>query len=326
MKKEKEKNKIMKRMLLLFLVFNFGCFHQKKVDITKIETPQVNKELVSSLKEKLKRITKTAKPRNYKNLATLNNIASYIKDELQKVCDSVAYQNFKVNDKDYKNVIGSLGTQNKERIIIGAHYDVCGDSEGADDNASGVVGLLELAKKLSKEELKYRIDFVAYTLEEPPFFRTKEMGSYMHAKDLFDKKIPVKGMLCLESIGYFNDAPNSQNFPVPAMHLKYGNKGDFITVVQNDKAKEFSSQIRTLMESDPLIKTASFKGNASLTGVDFSDHLNYWKFDFDAVMITNTAFFRNKNYHTDGDQMQTLDLEKMSLVIEQLYQTIKKIQ
>ena len=133
-------------------------------------------------------------------------------------------------------------------------------------------------------------------------------------------------MLCLESIGYFDDAPNSQNYPVKIMSLKYGNKGDFITVVQNDKAKEFSNQFKTLMEKDPLIKTQSFKGTSSLRGVDFSDHLNYWKFDYDAVMITNTAFFRNKNYHTDGDVMKTLDLEKMSLVIEQLYEVIKKIE
>jgi len=311
----------MKKVFLLLLFVVFSCKTKQNVNEVTID-----KALVTSIEERLQRITKTEKPRNYKNINTLNSVASYIKEELKKVCDTTTYQNFIVNEEIYKNVIGSLGTQHKERIIIGAHYDVAGDSEGADDNASGVVGLLELAKKLSKEDLKYRIDFVAYTLEEPPFFRTPQMGSYVHAKDLLDKKIPVKGMLCLESIGYFSDKPDSQTYPVPIMSLKYGKKGDFITVIQNETAKEFSNQVKTLMEKDPLLKTESFKGTTDLTGVDFSDHLNYWKFNYDAVMITNTAFFRNKNYHTNGDVMETLDLEKMSLVVEQLYQTIKKIE
>lgn len=133
-------------------------------------------------------------------------------------------------------------------------------------------------------------------------------------------------MLCLESIGYYSSKENSQTYPVKAMGLKYGTKGDFITVVQNNSAAEFSNQVNDLMEEISFVKTESFKGDASLTGIDFSDHLNYWKFNYDAVMITNTAFFRNKHYHTRGDVMKTLDLEKMSLVIEQLYQTIKKIE
>jgi len=321
MKKGKEKNKLMKRVFILILFITLSCRTSKDSTVAVIDV-----NLINSIEKRLEIITKTDTPRNYKNVQTLNFVANYIKNELSKVCENSVYQNFTVNDTEYKNVIGSLGIEHKERIIIGAHYDVCGDSEGADDNASGVVGLLELAKKLSKEKLKYRIDFVAYSLEEPPFFRTEHMGSYIHAKDLYDKNIDIKGMLCLESIGYYSDKPNSQNFPIKEMSLKYGDKGDFITVVQNNNAEEFSNQVNVLMKQESLIKTASFKGDASLTGIDFSDHLNYWKFNYDATMITNTAFFRNKNYHTNGDVMKTLNLEKMSLVIEQVYQTIKKIE
>ena len=126
------------------------------------------------IQKDLSTITKTKKSRNYQHVKTLNSVANYIKTELNKVCDSVGYQTYIVNNTEYKNVIGSIGLKNKERIVIGAHYDVCGTSEGADDNASGVAGLLELARLLSKEKLQYRIDFVAYTLEEPPFFRTEK--------------------------------------------------------------------------------------------------------------------------------------------------------
>jgi len=316
----------MKKGLILLLLILCSCVTNKREDTKKKSTIEINKEFVLSVKKTLKNIITTEKPRNYKNVEVLNSVASYIKTELHKVCDSTLYQPFLVEGNEYKNVIGSIGIEHKERIIIGAHYDVCGNSDGADDNASGVVGLLELAKKLSKEELKYRIDFVAYTLEEPPFFRTNKMGSYVHAKWLKDNNIPVKGMLCLESIGYFSDKPNSQDFPIAGMSLKYGDTGDFITVVQEFKAKEFSNQVSEVMEEISLIKTENFKGSATVQGVDFSDHLNYWKFNYDAVMITNTAFFRNKNYHTDGDKIEALNFDKMSLVIEQVCQTIKKIQ
>jgi len=325
MKKGSEKSKLMKKVLILLLTVFVGCVTKQKPKQNIIEV-QADFKTLESLKTNLLKITKTDKPRNYENVDVLNDIASYIKMELQKVCDTTSYQNFVVEGNTYKNVIGSIGIEHKERIIIGAHYDVCGDSDGADDNASGVAGLLELAKKLTKEKLKYRIDFVAYSLEEPPFFRTEQMGSFIHAKYLHDENIAIKGMICLESIGYFSEAPNSQTFPIPALSQKYGTKGDFITVVQNANAKDFSEEVNRLMLTNPLLRTENFKGVSDVTGVDYSDHLNYWKFNYDAVMITNTAFFRNKNYHTKGDVLETLDLEKMSLVIEQLYQTIKKIQ
>ena len=305
----------MKYFLAIFLsIIYFENYVQtnQKTDIERIKTH-------------LSVITKTEKPRNYKNLKTLNFVAHYIKEELKKICDSVNYQNFKVNKNIYKNVIGSIGLENKQRIIIGAHYDVCGDSEGADDNASGVVGLLELARLLSKEKLKYRIDFVAFSLEEPPFFRTKQMGSYMHANYLSKNKISVKGMISLETIGFYSDKIGSQQFPIKGMEKIYGNVGNFITVVQNNKNEVFSKQINDLMKNENLIKTQSFKGNSQVSGVDYSDHLNYWKHNFEAIMITNTAFYRNKNYHTNKDRLETLDLQKMNLVVQQLYRTIKKL-
>lgn len=305
----------MKNLFLVVLMFIF-C---SKINAQKHQDTDIQR-----LKAHLSVITKTANPRNFKNVKTLNYVANYIKKEFNKVCDSVKYQNFNVDNTIYKNVIGSVGIENKERIIIGAHYDVCGDSEGADDNASGVVGLLELARLLSKEKLNYRIDFVAYSLEEPPFFRTKQMGSYIHANYLFKNKTSVKGMICLETIGFYSDKVGSQKFPVQEMERIYGNVGDFITVVQNDKNEAFSNEINNLMKKENLIKTQSFKGDSFLPGVDFSDHLNYWKYNFEAVMITNTAFYRNKNYHTSNDRLETLDLQKMNLVIKQLCNTIKK--
>lgn len=273
----------------------------------------------------LKIITKTPLSRNYRNTETLNFIADYVFSELSKTCDTVYFQTYLVNGAEYKNVIGVLGIRKAERLVIGAHYDVDGNQEGADDNASGVAGILELSRLLSKEQVNQRIDFVVYTLEEPPFFRTRFMGSYIHAKSLFDAGIKIKGMICLEMIGYFNARPKSQDYPLGILKLFYGNRGDFITVVQKFGNGKFGRQVKRLMKRQGLIKTKSFKGPASLEGIDFSDHLNYWKYGYSAVMITNTAFYRNKNYHEPTDTIETLDLRRMSLVIDEVYLTVKQM-
>lgn len=304
--------------ILFFALSIYASSQSKPTDTLKF----INQDRI---KTDLIKITQTPKSRNYQNIKTLNVIADYIKLELKKVCDSVTFQPYQVNGKTYKNVIGSIGIKHKKRIIIGAHYDVAGNQQGADDNASGVSGLLELARLLSKEKLNYRIDFLAYTLEEPPFFRTNQMGSYIHANYLYANNITVKGMVCLEMIGYYSDKKESQNYPISEMNLLNGDTADFITVVQNEQSGEFGNQIQLLMKDQGLIKTVSFKGSSLISGVDFSDHLNYWNLNYPAVMITNTSFYRNKNYHTKNDTIETLDIYKMSAVIEQLYITIKQL-
>lgn len=274
------------------------------------------------LKSHLKIITKTEKSRNHKNNKTLDFVAGYIYDEFSAYCDSVSFQNYLADGVNYKNVIGSIGTDLPERIILGAHYDVFGEQEGADDNASGIAGILELARLLSKHKLNYRIDFVAYPLEEPPFFRSQYMGSNVHAKMLYENKVKVKGMICLEMIGYFNDEPKSQSYPLGIMSLFYGNRGDFIAVIQKFANRKFGRQFKNLMKKQKCIRTKSFRAPALLPGIDFSDHRNYWKYGFSAVMITNTAFFRNENYHKPSDTLETLDIKRMALVIDQIYLSI----
>ena len=311
----------MKRISLVnIIVFGFFLFscgqplrHERYSDTIRI-------------KNDLTIITKTDKSRNYKNIEALNFVAQYIFGELSKTCDTVYFQTYLVNGIEYKNVIGSIGRNRKEKIVIGAHYDVAGEQEGADDNASGIVGVLELSRLLAKEPLKYQIEFVAYTLEEPPFFGEQEMGSYIHAKSIFDNGENIKGMICLEMIGYFNDKPKSQDYPVGFLKLFYGDKGDYITVVQKFGNGSFGREVNRLMKKQGFIDTKSFKGPASLQGVDFSDHRNYWKFNYSAVMITNTAFYRNKNYHENTDKIETLDINRMGLVIDELYMTVKQIE
>jgi Zn-dependent M28 family amino/carboxypeptidase len=258
------------------------------------------------------------------NPQMLDQVASYIFDQFKPYADSVYYQDYTFNGTRYRNVIASFGINQSETIVVGAHYDVCGQQAGADDNASGVAGLLELAVMLSKQAPNERIDLVAYTLEEPPYFRTENMGSYQHAKMLSDEDRKVKGMISIEMIGYFREEKGSQDYPIRMLKLIYGSKGDYITLVNKFGKGKFARKYTRNFKSLNIIKTKKFTGPAALPGVDFSDHLNYWKFGYSALMITDTAFYRNKNYHQSTDTIGTLDIKSMAKVIDSIYRTLIK--
>jgi Zn-dependent M28 family amino/carboxypeptidase len=231
---------------------------------------------------------------------------------------------FIVAGKSYKNVVASFGREDAERLIVGAHYDVCEDQPGADDNASAVAGLLETARLLNANKPKpnYRIDFVAYSLEEPPYFATENMGSAVHAKSLYDAKVPVKAMICYEMIGYFSDKPNSQQFPDPALSKIYPTTGNFIIVVGLNGQETFTKKVYSLMKANSSIdvQTISFPVAQGLAGL--SDHRNYWKYNYPAVMINDTSFLRNPHYHKKSDTIDTLDFKKMAEVVRGAYAAI----
>lgn len=276
------------------------------------------------LKQDVLALCSTAKPRNYENLDALNEAAQYIKGQFEVSGFKAEEQKFMAEGKEYKNILCSYGPEHAPRIIVGAHYDVCGDQPGADDNASGVAGLLELARLLDslKPQINYRIDLVAFTLEEPPFFRTSKMGSAVHAQHLVDNKIPYKAMICLEMIGYFTDIPKSQEYPVRALKAIYPTTGNFIAVVGRSGENNLVKEIKKNMILGSSINVESINAPKGMTGIDFSDHQNYWNHNLPAVMITNTSFFRNKNYHEPTDTPDTLDFLRMAEVVKGVYTAI----
>ncbi|MFC5269326.1 M28 family peptidase [Adhaeribacter terreus] len=301
--------KLFATVFLLFLSFDLYA--------GKSDTTQIRSHLIT--------LTKTPGFRNYQDLKTLNEASQYIETTFRKYSERVVVQPYNIGKKTYQNIICSFGPENAPRIIVGAHYDVCDNQQGADDNASGTTGLLELARLLQHENLNVRIDLVAYTLEEPPYFRTQNMGSYVHAKSLAEAKVPVLGMVSLEMIGYFKDEKHTQDYPVGALKLVYGNRGNYITLVRKFGAGKFARQFNRTFHKTDLIRTKSFVGPAALPGIDFSDHLNYWAFGFSALMVTDTAFYRNKNYHQPTDTLKTLDLTRMANVIDSVYETLLKL-
>lgn len=287
--------------------------------ITQIRLPESD---TIRIKELLTELTKTSKPRNYQNVDQLNETASFIFDQFRQSADTVFYQTYLVRGITYKNVIARFGDPHTERLIIGAHYDVCGNQEGADDNASGIVGLLELARMLKAQNTQKSIELVAYTLEEPPYFRTEYMGSFVHAKSLKDSNTQVSGMICLEMIGYFKEEKRTQDYPLGFLKLFYGSRGNYITVVNKFSKGKAARKFTKKMDRFTTLPVKKFNGPKSLTGIDFSDHLNYWKMGYSACMVTDTAFYRNKNYHQKTDEMGTLNISKMASVINGVFLSI----
>jgi hypothetical protein len=272
---------------------------------------------VEKIKSHVKYLTDIRPYRNYANPASLEKSAEYILGEFNKYGKQPCYQSFKVAGRDFKNVLCFLGPEDGRRVVLGAHYDVCGDQPGADDNASAVAGLLETLRILSRYsgDLACRIDFAAYCLEEPPNFKTRNMGSYRHAEFLKKSGAPVRGMICLEMIGYFTDREHSQEFPAPGMELIYPTTGNFISVVSNIASASLGKEVQDHM-SRSRINVQRFSSPSIIPGIDFSDHWSFWEFDYEAVMVSDTAFFRNKNYHHATDTYDTLDYTRMSEVVK----------
>ncbi len=272
-------------------------------------------------------LTKIDPPRNFRNHESLEKAAGYIENEFKKLGCIVEDQFFEVKSYRYRNIIASFNPKKKKRLIVGAHYDVFGESPGADDNASAVAGLLETARMLNEYKVlpNYRIDFVAYCLEEPPFYGSSDMGSSVHAKYLFDNKIKVLGMICYEMIGYFSDEPGSQGYPVKQMADIYPDEGNFIILAGLDKQKKFTEKF-----------TESFKENSDVEAfliddprveelLALSDHLNYWNYGYNAVMVCDTSFMRNPNYHTENDTIDTLNFDKMAEVVNGCFNAVLNI-
>lgn len=265
-------------------------------------------------------------PRDFSHPENLNRTAAYIRTEFEKTSGRVSEQIYDAQGETYSNVILELGPTIEESgslIVLGAHYDAYDIYPAADDNASGVAGLLELGRMLDGAELGKTIQLVAFTLEEPPYFRTKSMGSAQHADALAAENAPVDLMISLEMIGYFNDAPNSQAYPVDAMGFLYPTTGDFIAVVGRMNQPGPVRNVKRGMLAGSTVDTYAIAAPPNLVpGIDFSDHRNYWAHDFPAVMVTDTAFNRNFAYHTPNDTADRLDYDRMAAVVNGIYHVV----
>lgn len=214
------------------------------------------------------------------------------------------------------NVVARIGDGPGPLRVIGAHYDAVAGTPGADDNASAVAVLLELARLLAAAPgtAGGPVELVAYTLEEPPAFSTSDMGSAFHAAHLRRSRTPVEGMISLEMVGYFDSSPGSQALPsgVGALLPNAPDVGDFYALTGKAYARKWveavSHSLRAHLRT-PLL-TLVLPDNFHAT--DLSDHVPYQELGIPALMLGDTSHYRNPHYHAPTDLPHTLDYDRMA--------------
>jgi hypothetical protein len=274
------------------------------------------------LRTHVETISRDFYPRDEGHPENLANLAAYIQSAFEYTGADVTRHTFKVNGNNYSNVYAAFGPATQDRIIIGAHYDTVPGTPGADDNASGIAGLIELAHLLKNTALPTRVELAAYTLEEPPYFYTSKMGSAQHVKLLQQENVMVRMMFALEMIGYFSDEPDSQHLPMPVLSLLYPDEGNFIMVAGRFLDGTNVRIIKRAMRGASPLPVYSINAPGNVLGVDLSDHLSFWNADLPAVMITDTAFYRYDGYHSPTDTADRLDYERMAMVVEGVYAAV----
>ncbi|CAN5788598.1 hypothetical protein BH11PLA1_BH11PLA1_16060 [soil metagenome] len=213
-------------------------------------------------------------------------------------------------------------------IVVGAHYDAYQGTFGADDNASGTAAVLEIARALRTSgaaPLQRAVRLALFVNEEPPSFQTADMGSWVYAKDLRRRAVLVRGMLSLETIGYYRTEEGSQKYPLAPLAWVYPTRGDFIAFVGNPSSRWLvRATIRAFRASAQFpSEGAALPGD--IAGVGWSDHWAFWQEGWDAIMVTDTAPFRNPNYHLPSDKADTLDYDRMSRVVEGITAAVRAL-
>lgn len=269
-------------------------------------------------------VTEIAVPtRNWLDTASLNRTASFVRRQIESSGFACSEQLFAVDKRTYRNIECTIPGKSKDLVVVGAHYDAAGEQPGADDNASGVAGLIELACAYAETGQKPRnsIRLVAFSLEEPPYYATEEMGSFHHAKKLKDSGFTVKAMIALEMIGYLGDSLEQQ-YPPGVPSDRYPRFGNFYAAVSNMESAGLTKGFKAVADKSKTIPVVTLNAPE---GVEWSDHLNYWKFGFPAFMITDTAFLRNFAYHTADDTPDRLNYPAMAQLVDLLFDFTRKL-
>lgn len=263
-------------------------------------------------------LTTQFEPRDFDHPQNLDLAAAFLAERLRTTGATVSEQAYRVGNPEFRNVLAELGPDTPERIVIGAHYDTAGAQPGADDDASGIAALLALARLLAASPPPLRVELAAYTLEEPPAFATDDMGSAVHARALAARGAKVRTMIAVEMVGAFSDGEGTQHYPA-VVGWFYPSTGNFVAVVGKWGQGGTVRDVAAALRAGGALPVETLTAPTFVTGVDFSDHRNFWTHGYPAVMVTDTSFYRNDRYHTKADTAETLDFVRMAEVVKGLY-------
>jgi Zn-dependent M28 family amino/carboxypeptidase len=275
------------------------------------------RDLASRLSEHVTHLATTIGERNIHREGSLPATAEYLRNNLLHAGYAVAVQSYNVEGHPVSNLeawlVGSDGAAGA--VVVGAHYDSVAGTVGADDNASGVAATLELARMLQGSKLRRTIRFVLFVNEEPPYFQTEQMGSFIYARQMRHDGFPVSAMVSLEMLGFYSDVPGSQKYP-SVLSLFYPSRGDFIGFVGNRESRDLVRRATRKFRESAMFPSEGIDAPATWPGIGWSDQWSFWQQGYPAIMITDTALFRNPYYHTPLDTVDKLDFEKMARVVD----------
>jgi hypothetical protein len=282
--------------------------------------------LASTLKRHIEAIA--SREHNLRRYDELEKAARYIEATLTSYGYSVDRQEFFVDDRAVRNIDVVIAPRaditDPEVIVVGAHYDSVVGSPGANDNGSGTAAVIELARLLRDRAGTgaRRIRLVLFVNEEPPYFKTEDMGSLHYARALAERKEKVVAMYSLETIGFYSSAPGSQRYPAP-FSLIFHDHGDFVAFVGTPHARTLVWEtIRSFRSHTPFPSIGGVAPDI-VPGIDWSDHWAFKQFDFPAMMVTDTAPFRYPHYHQLTDTPDKVDVESLARVVKGMERVIR---
>lgn len=256
----------------------------------------------------------------------LAQAASYIQRRMESLgylvdrCEYSAWGHEVVN-----LAVQRLGPCRADQIIlVGAHYDTVFGAPGADDNATGIAALLALAERFAQVQPSRTLRFVAFANEEPPFFHTQAMGSFVYAQRCQRRGESISAMICLESLGYYDSRPGSQQYPLPLGDAA-PSEGNFIAFVSNEESEPLLRHVADLFDQTGAFPWAAATLSEDVPGAAFSDQWAFWRQGYPAVMVTDTAMYRNPHYHTSNDTPDKIQWDRFARVVRGLEAVVRAL-
>lgn len=256
-------------------------------------------------------------PRILAKPESISATIDYLTSQWKAMGYEVRHETYESSDGPATNLVVEIpGTSSGEVIVLGAHYDTVANTPGADDNASAVAVLLEVSRLLKEFTPRRTVRFVSFACEEAPYMSLGSMGSQQHAQQAKQRGEKI-AMLCLEMVGYFRDEPGSQSIPssIPkVLHWLFPKRGNFLAAIGNLNSWQLSWAFRRGFKKASRLKLFSICLPEKIEEIRRSDNSSFWDAGYPALMLTDTSFLRNANYHQPSDTPDTLDYDAMTQV------------
>ena len=282
--------------------------------------------LAAMLRTDLATLAGTIGERNWRQPAKLKEAADFLTRELTATGYTVRRLPYRDGDGEYENLEAELpGTAAPgEIVVVGGHYDSVEGTPGANDNGSGAVATLALARRFAGKPAGRTLRFVMFVNEEPPFFQRETQGSLVYAKACQARGDRIVGMLSLETLGYFRDEPGTQQYP-EVVRWFYPDTGNFIAFVGNVQSRRLVRTSIASFRRHTLFPSEGIATFGFIEGIDWSDHASFWQCGYPGLMVTDTAVFRYPHYHQPTDTPDQVDYDRLARVVAGIERVLREL-